>query len=170
MGRIGGNAMTGPDLGLAASSQGTTGARRSARIRYVAPNGDFDPIGTINTTPLIDVMLVLLVMFIIIVPTATHKVPLDLPQATPTDLPPPPAHRLDIAADGALSWDGAPIAAATLDAHLGALAADPARPELQLRADSEARYEQIDRILAQIGRARITRLGFVGNERYADAF
>ncbi|HEV7660211.1 MAG TPA: biopolymer transporter ExbD [Allosphingosinicella sp.] len=140
------------------------------RIRFVPAKGDFAPIVAINTTPLVDVMLVLLIMFIIVIPAATHKVPLDLPQPGPVTAPPPPSHRLDIAADGALVWDGAALPAAALPARLAALAADPARPELNLNAAGEARYEQVDIILAQIRGAGITRLGFIDNARYRNAF
>ena len=124
----------------------------------------------INTTPLVDVMLVLLIMFIIIIPIASHKVPLDLPGPAPAKAPPPAAHRLDIRAGGALAWDGAPLPAAALPSRLSALAADPARPELHLNAEAEARYEQVDRILASIRIAGVTRLGFINNHLYRRAF
>jgi biopolymer transport protein ExbD len=140
------------------------------RIRYIAPKGDFAPIVAINTTPLVDVMLVLLIMFIIIIPAATHKVPLDLPQPAPRVAAPPPVHRLDIAANGALAWNGVALPAAALPVRLAALAADPARPELHLNAAAEARYEQVDIILARIRGAGITRLGFVDNAQYRNAF
>ena len=145
-------------------------APRPIRMRYLPPKGDFAPIATINTTPLVDVMLVLLIMFIMIIPVASHKVPLDLPPPDPRPAPPPPFHRLDIAAGGALSWDGAPLDAAALPARLRAMAADPDRPVLHLGADGEARYERVDQILAEIARARVTRLGFVDNRRFASAF
>jgi len=144
-----------------------TEVRRPIRMRWLPPRGDFAPIATINTTPLIDVMLVLLIMFIIVIPVASHKVPLDLP---PTDRAPPPVHRLDIAASGALAWDGAPLPAAALPARLAAMAADPDRPVLHLNAAAEARYGEVDRILAEIGRARISRMGLVDNRRFARAF
>lgn len=148
-----------------------TEVRRPIRMRWLPPRGDFAPIATINTTPLIDVMLVLLIMFIIVIPVASHKVPLDLPQeAPPTDRAPPPVHRLDIAASGALAWDGAPLPAAALPARLAAMAADPDRPVLHLNAAAEARYGEVDRILAEIGRARISRMGLVDNRRFARAF
>jgi biopolymer transport protein ExbD len=141
------------------------------RMRPFTPKGDFAPIAAINTTPLVDVMLVLLVMFIIIIPIASHKVPLDLPrEAPPVERTPPPVHRLDIAAGGALAWDGAPLPAAALPARLRAMAADPDRPVLHLNADGEARYERVDQVLAEIGRARVTRLGFVDQRRFARAF
>jgi biopolymer transport protein ExbD len=126
-------------------------------------------ISEINTTPLIDVMLVLLIMFIITIPAATHKVPLDLPQPTPAPAP-RPFHQLDIAANGALSWNGAALPENALEPHLLQLAADPRLPELRLNAASEARFDRIDHILAQIRRAGVERLGFIGNERYARVF
>ena len=126
-------------------------------------------ISEINTTPLIDVMLVLLIMFIITIPVATHKVPLDLPRPTPV-VEQRPFHQLDIAANGSLAWNGAPLPDAALQLHLLQLAADPGLPELRLNAASEARFERIDQILAQIRLAGVGRLGFIGNERYGRAF
>lgn len=122
----------------------------------------------INTTPLIDLMLVLLVMFIISIPIATHKVPLDLPNdgrpATPA-----PVHRLELDAAGRLIWNGRPVADAALPALLARVAADPAEPELHIAAHSETRYERVDQTLAAVRRAGITKLGFVGNERFRNA-
>jgi biopolymer transport protein ExbD len=137
---------------------------------FIAPASEtgFEPIATINTTPLIDMMLVLLIMFIVAVPVATHKVPLDLPVgASPPNQP--AVHRLDVAADGTLDWDGAPVSMTAMRRRLAAMAADPADPELQLRVAAEARYERVDAILTDIRRAGIGRLGFVGNERFAPA-
>ena len=148
-----------------------TEVRRPMSIRYLPPKADFAPIAAINTTPLVDVMLVLLIMFIVIIPVASHKVPLDLPQEVPpTVQAPPPVHRLDITASGALAWDGAPLPAAALPARLAMMAADPDRPVLHLNAAAEARYGEVDRILAEIGRARISRMGLVDNRRFARAF
>lgn len=145
-------------------------ASRSLRTSYAPPKGDFAPIAAINTTPLVDVMLVLLVMFIVIIPAATHKVPLDLPTTPPIPGTPPPVHRLGIAAGGALSWDGREIAHAALPARLRAMARDPARPVLHLDADAEARFELVDRVLADIARSGVTRLGLVDTRRFAAAF
>jgi biopolymer transport protein ExbD len=127
-------------------------------------------IAEINTTPLIDVMLVLLIMFIITIPVASHKVPLDLPRPDPRPLPHRSFHQLDIAANGSLSWNGAALPADQLEGKLLQLAADPGMPELRLNADSEARFERIDQVLAQIRLANIGRLGFIGNERYRRVF
>ena len=119
---------------------------------------------TINTTPLIDLMLVLIVMLILAIPVATHKMPIDLP--TGRDGPPPPMHRLGIDAAGRLSWDGNAIADAELTPRLAAMARDPADPVLYLAPEAETRYERVDRTLAVVMRAGITRLGFVGNDRF----
>ena len=138
---------------------------------HVAALADLMPIPTINTTPLIDMMLVILIMLIVSIPISTHKVPLDLPSAPPPDFPrtPPPIHRLAIEASGALLWDGQALPAASLPARLAAFQADPLLPVLDLNADGEARYERVDQVFAQIRRAGVTRLGFVGNERFARA-
>ena len=135
----------------------------------VASQSEFAPIAAINTTPLIDMMLVILIMLIVSIPISTHKVPLDLPSAQPPDIPhlPPPVHRLAIEASGALLWDGQALPAASLPARLAAFQADPLLPVLDLNADGEARYERVDQVFAQIRRAGVTRLGFVGNEGFA---
>ena len=130
---------------------------------------DAQPIAEINTTPLVDVMLVLLIMFILVIPVTSHKVPVDLPQAGPTPPAPPPAHRLDLDAAGRLYWDGQAIAAAELTPRLAALAADPAQPVLHMNAHDETRYERFDETLAEVRRAGIARLGFVGQQRFAGA-
>ena len=71
-----------------------------------APAAAEGPILALNTTPLIDVMLVLLIMFIVTIPAATHKLPLALPSGPPPPAPPPAVHRIGIGASGALSWGG----------------------------------------------------------------
>lgn len=119
----------------------------------------------LNTTPLIDVMLVLLVMFIMVIPIQLHKVPLDLPAGGPSDVE-RPIHRLDVTADNTLLWDGSPVSEASLPARLAALARDPAGPVLHVAADGAARYEIFDRTLAAVKKAGINRLGMVGNEKY----
>lgn len=126
-----------------------------------------EPISTINTTPLIDLMLVLLIMFIISVPVATHKVPLDLPAPSPIRRDPAPFHRLSLDAAGAFHWDGRAIADPQLSPLLARLAADASGPELQIHVDAETRYRRVDETLATIRRAGVVRLGFVGNERFA---
>jgi biopolymer transport protein ExbD len=144
---------------------------RTARIRpirthFYTAKADYAPIATINTTPLIDMMLVILIMLIVTIPMSTHKVPLDLPPPVPGGTP-PPSHRLAIDAGGALAWDGLPLAAAALPARLAALNADPRHPALILDADGATRYERVDELLAAIRRAGVIRLGFLNNQRFA---
>ena len=126
------------------------------------------PMSELNTTPLIDVMLVLLIMFIITVPVATHKVPLDLPQGAAAERTEPVVYRLELDAAGRVRLNGAPVADSALPGRLAAIAADPAG-ELHLRADGETPYDRFDRVLAAVKRAGVTRLGMVGNERFAAA-
>lgn len=134
--------------------------RRSVALSGPEP----EPFSAINTTPLIDVMLVLLIMMIITIPAGTHKLPVELPQGRPGQEQTVP-HRLDIAASGALTWDGRAIADAELPALLGSTEA--ANGVLHLRTDEAARYERFAGILTTVKRAGVTRLGFVGNERMA---
>ena len=103
-----------------------------ARARTATPS-EFVPIAAINTTPLIDMMLVILIMLIVSIPMTTHKVPLDLPapRAVPQT---PPVHRLVIMTSGGLAWDGQAPPAAGAAARLEAFQADPARPVLEGRA------------------------------------
>ena len=136
----------------------------AARFRIA---DDAQPIADINTTPLVDVMLVLLIMFILVIPVSTDKVPLDLPQ--PGDGPPPPVHRLDLDAAGRLYWDGRAIAAAELGPLLAAMVADPSRPVLHMNAHDETRYERFDETLAAIRRAGVTHLGFADQRRFVAA-
>jgi biopolymer transport protein ExbD len=145
-----------------------TSTQRRSRA-HAASEADFTPIAAINTTPLIDMMLVILIMLIVTIPMSTHKVPLDLPSGPPPVIPPtpPPVHRLTVEASGALLWDGQALPAAALPARLGGFQADPLLPVLELNAEGEARYERVDQIFAQIRRAGVTRLGFVGNEGFA---
>lgn len=128
------------------------------------------PIGEINMTPLIDVLLVLLIMFILILPVVTHKVPITLPSGVPGEGPTPPIHRLNIAPSGAVFWDGAAIGEAALTARLEALASDPAHPLLVVDADGAARYERVDELLAVIARAHVERMAFADNQRFAGVF
>lgn len=122
------------------------------------------PFAEMNITPLIDVMLVLLVMLLLSIPMATHKVPVDLPGRgmAPADLE---RHRMQIAASGTVTLDGQRVSDADLVAGLRAIAA---RPDalLELETAPTARYERFDQLLATIRTAGVTRLGFVGNERY----
>ena len=135
---------------------------------------DGEPMMEMNTTPLIDVMLVLLIMFIITIPIQTHAVKVDLPVNDPNapNQPPidPVKNKVTIDAAGTVTWNGAPVDDVTLAQYLEqSLQLNP-EPELHFQPDPNARYEVVDRILAVIKRSNITKLGFIGNEQYRNAF
>jgi biopolymer transport protein ExbD len=118
----------------------------------------------INTTPLIDVLLVLLVMLIITIPMQTHAVRLDLPSGPPPVAAVPPAVvTLDIAADGAIRWNQQFVADRdTLEARLRAAAALTVQPELHLRPSKAVPYKAVAAVLAAAQRSGITKVGIVG--------
>ena len=127
------------------------------------------PFSTINTTPIIDVMLVLLIMFIITLPLTTHSVKINLPPPGKVQRE-PETHRLALDSASRLTWDGAPIAEADLPARLAAFRESGPDDFLLFRAEAETRYEDFDRVLAHVKRARVERLGFDGNDRFARAY
>jgi len=133
---------------------------------------DGQPMMDLNTTPLIDVMLVLLIMFIITIPIQTHAVKVDLPQNSPQNATPiePDKNKLYIDPQGQIFWNSVPIDDVTLRQYLDAsLQRDP-EPELHFQPDPQARYDVVDRVLAIVKRANVTKLGFVGNEQYRNDF
>ncbi|HEY1604063.1 MAG TPA: biopolymer transporter ExbD [Allosphingosinicella sp.] len=129
-----------------------------------------EPMMDINTTPLIDVMLVLLIMFIITIPIQTHAVKLDLPQNTNSAPPPiePVKNKVVITAAGQVLWNGAPIDLLTLRQYLDLTQQMNPIPELHLQPEATARYELVDEVLAVTKRAHVEKMGFVGNEAYAN--
>ena len=124
------------------------------------------PMMEMNTTPLIDVMLVLLIMFIITIPMQTHAVKVDLPGAPRVLESKPLTNLLTIDSGGIARWNGTPASDRDLMATLVATQAVAAPPELHLQPDPLARYERVDAILAITKRAHVTAMGFVGNEAY----
>lgn len=137
----------------------------------VGERDDSEPMMEINTTPLIDVMLVLLIMFIITIPVQTHAVKIDLPvpnnEASTVD---PEKNKVMIDAGGTITWNGTPIDLAQLAVYLEQTKALPVEPELQVQPDPYARYIVVDNVLAVIKRSGVGKLGFVGNEQYARVF
>lgn len=124
--------------------------------------GTNQPMSEINTTPLVDVMLVLLIIFMITAPLLTHAVKIDLPTASSNPVvTPPETITLSIDAKGQLFWNDAAIAADALPEHLAAAAATDPQPELQLRADRDTRYQALATLMSEARKAGITRLGFV---------
>ncbi len=136
----------------------------------VSSRGDGEPevMVDINTTPLIDVMLVLLIMLIITIPIQMHSVKMDLPVGNP----PPPARppeivQIDIDFDGTTTWNGAPVPnAAALEQRLSQAAAEPVQPEIHLRPNKLAPYRDVAGVLAAAQRVGATKIGLVGNEQY----
>jgi biopolymer transport protein ExbD len=136
----------------------------------VASDSD-EPMMDINTTPLIDVMLVLLIMFIITIPIQTHAVKIDLPVNDPNQVTPPvDPERNKIVVDraGAVLWNGTPVDLLQLRQYLDLTTTIRPTPELHIQPDPEARYEVVDEVLAVIKRANIESMGFVGNEQYSN--
>jgi biopolymer transport protein ExbD len=131
-----------------------------------------EPMMDINTTPLIDVMLVLLIMFIITIPVQTHAVKLDLPQNNTNSPPPiqPTKNEVAILNDNRILWNGTPVDLLTLRQYLDQTQTFNPVPELHIRPARDARYEVVDNVLAQTKRANVTKMGFVGNEAYANDF
>jgi biopolymer transport protein ExbD len=122
--------------------------------------GKTAPMAEINTTPLVDVMLVLLVIFIITAPLFQQAVPIDLPRVDSTKIDDKPKTiQLALDAAGALHLDGAPASRERVEAHFAAAAAG--NPELHLRADRATRYEKVADILAAAQRAGIVKIAFV---------
>jgi len=142
-------------------------------MQTTGDNTAAEPMIDINTTPLIDVMLVLLIMLIITIPIQTHAVKLDLP-VQQTNQPPPPIdpvkNTVVVSADGKILWNGNPVTATQLRAYLDATQQMPVIPELHLQPDSTARYELVDEVLAITKKAHVQKMGFVGNEYYTAVF
>lgn len=120
------------------------------------------PMAEINTTPLVDVMLVLLIIFIITAPLLTHSVPVELPRATSTPTPEKSA-RLNVAIDahGQVHIGIEPVSGAALEARFRAAVAQDARVELHLLADRNTRYEAVAETISAARRVGVTRIGFV---------
>ncbi|RLU01852.1 ExbD/TolR family protein [Ketobacter sp.] len=116
----------------------------------------------INMTPLVDVMLVLLIIFIITVPVLTHSVKVDLPQAsnTPNELKPKTV-AISVTADGNLHWNDDTVSFEVLEQRLQVAAGAPEQPEIHLRGDKQVAYEHMIRVMAAVQRAGIEKLGFV---------
>ena len=134
-------------------------------LRYQEPA----PMSEMNTTPLIDVMLVLLIMLIITIPIQTHAVKVDLPTVCVTCPKPNALHNeIRIGRNDAITWNDIPISTENLAYELAATQRMRPLPELHLRPDAEARYEAVDRVLGLIKQERVQKVGFVGNEAYAN--
>ena len=135
--------------------------------------GDADPevVVDINTTPLIDVMLVLLIMLIITIPVKTHAVKLDMPTgAPPVTNAPPIVVDIGIDFDGTVTWNGQVVPdRQTLEWRLKTEAVDPpVQPEIHVRPNKLATYKYVAAVLASAQRLGVTKIGIIGNEQFAD--
>lgn len=142
-------------------------------MQTTGSNVEGEPMMDINTTPLIDVMLVLLIMFIITIPPQTHAVKLDLPQDTGETTPPPidpVKNKIVVTQAGAVLWNGAPVNLTQLRQYLDVTQQMDPVPELHLQPEPEARYVVVDEVLAVTKKAKVTKMGFVGNEAYMSVF
>ena len=120
------------------------------------------PMAEINTTPLVDVMLVLLVIFIVTAPLLTHGIRIDLPKASSTaNAEEPDTVTLSVDAEGRLFWNDQLLAEADLPATMARAAGRNPQPELHLRADHETRYQRLAEIMSMARTAGLTKLGFV---------
>lgn len=132
----------------------------------MAFGGDFDDdkgaMSDINMTPLVDVMLVLLIIFIIAVPVITHSVKVDLPRAdnTPNEIKPETIN-LSVTSDGQIHWNESTISAEELDQRLTVEASKQPQPEVHIRGDRKVDYEHVLKIMAAVQRSGILKLGFV---------
>ena len=132
------------------------------------PGGEPEVMLDINTTPLIDVMLVLLVMLIITIPIQLHAVNLNMPQGNPPPpTEPPQVITIDVDFDGTVLWNGDIVAnKQALEERLSQAAAVPVQPEVHLRPNKLAEYKDVAAVMAAAQRLGVTKLGLVGNEQF----
>ena len=142
-------------------------------MQTTSDNSTGEPMLDMNVTPLIDVMLVLLIMFIITIPIQTHAVKLDLPVNQDTT-PPPPIdpikNKVVVTAQNQILWNGSPVTQPQLRQYLDVTQQMNPIPELHLQPDATARYELVDQVLAVTKQAHVQKMGFVGNEYYMNVF
>jgi biopolymer transport protein ExbD len=130
---------------------------------------DGEPMMEMNTTPLIDVMLVLLIMFIITIPPITNAVNIDLPIDNPNpppNTPDPVINKIVIMPSNEVLWNGDAVSLDQVEQYLIQTKAMNPEPELQFQPDPNALYDTVDKTLAVVKKSGINNFGFVGNEQY----
>ena len=122
----------------------------------------------INTTPLIDVMLVLIIMLIITIPIQTHAIKLNMPVGNPPPpVTPPEVVQIDVDFDGTVLWNGTIVPnREELEVRLTAAAAQPVQPEVHLRPNKLVQYKSVAMVMASAQRLGVTKMGIVGNEQF----
>jgi biopolymer transport protein ExbD len=132
--------------------------------------GDDDVMIDINTTPLIDVMLVLIIMLIITIPVQTHAVKLDMPSDTPPPIAiKPQVVNLDIDFDGTILWNGQAIPdRVTLETHLKSAARQDPQPEIHIAPNKLVKYSYVAEVLAESQRLGVVKIGLIGNEKFIE--
>jgi biopolymer transport protein ExbD len=133
-------------------------------------SGDDEVMVEINTTPLIDVMLVLLIMLIITIPIQTHAVKMNMPIGNPPpQVKQPTVIKLDVDFDGTIYWNGQALAdRPSLESKLSEIANQADQPEVHLRPNKLVKYEHVAAVLASAQRLGVTKIGMVGNEQFMD--
>jgi biopolymer transport protein ExbD len=134
-----------------------------------ASNEDDDEVlSEMNTTPLIDVLLVLLIMLIITIPVQTHAVVLEMPAGNPPPPTPPVVVNIDVDFDGTLIWNGETVDRPGLDARLATAATEPVQPEIHLKPNKLVTYKYVAGVMASVQHHGLTKLAVVGNEEPAE--
>jgi biopolymer transport protein ExbD len=131
-------------------------------------SGEDEVMVEMNTTPLIDVMLVLIIMLIITIPVQTHAVKMNMP-ITPAAPPPTPPEiiRIDVDFDGTIGWNGVLVIDRNdLQTRLAAVAAVPDQPEVHLRPNKLVTYKHVAMVMAEAQRLGVTKIGLIGNEQF----
>jgi biopolymer transport protein ExbD len=138
-------------------------------MAFAATARAHEPLSEINTTPLIDVLLVLLIVFVMSIPMANHSLEVPLPRA----VPPPPTtephkvrNKVVLTAEGAILWNGDSVSQGQLLVLLDKTTRFPVEPELQFEPEASASYDLSAKVLNIIKGSGVTKFGFVGNERY----
>jgi biopolymer transport protein ExbD len=127
-----------------------------------------DTMVEMNTTPLIDVMLVLLTLLILTLPMQTNAVKIDMPHGVPNDPVKPVVVALNVESDGTITWNGAAVNRAELDANLARAATQSVQPEIHLQADRLAKYDTVAKVLSDAQRFGMQKIGFTGTQALAD--
>ncbi len=129
-------------------------------------NSEAEPIMDINTTPLIDVMLVLIIMLIITIPIQLHSVNMEMPVGTPPTQEKPLEVRVDIDRQGVIYWDGLVVDRVTLDNNMVEASQRNPQPNVLIRPDKAARYDNVAFVLANSQRRGLSKLAIIGSEQF----